>query len=61
MASTGTRLPAESRAALERAWLQILRHRHPDITWVPCRPSLTDHEADSREEIAYVVPRDAND
>jgi hypothetical protein len=30
-----TELPREARDGLMRAWLQLLRERHPDVTWVP--------------------------
>jgi hypothetical protein len=29
------RLPGEARDGLMRAWLQILREKHPGVTWVP--------------------------
>jgi hypothetical protein len=29
-----TKIPAEARAGLMRAWLEILRERHPGVTWV---------------------------
>jgi|GEM_PF-6623241 len=27
-------LPAEARDGLMRVWLEILREKHPDVTWV---------------------------
>jgi hypothetical protein len=30
-----SRLPREARDGLMRAWLEILRGQHPDVTWVP--------------------------
>jgi hypothetical protein len=30
-----TRLPREARDGLIRVWLEILRERHPGVTWVP--------------------------
>jgi hypothetical protein len=33
------RIPAEAREALMRAWLEILRERHPDVTF-ELRPLL---------------------
>jgi hypothetical protein len=30
-----SRLPCEARDGLMRAWLEILRDRHPSVTWVP--------------------------
>jgi hypothetical protein len=29
-----TPLPHEARDGLMRAWLDILRERHPDVTWI---------------------------
>ena len=28
-------LPMEARTGLMRAWIAILRTRHPDVTWIP--------------------------
>ena len=28
-------LPAEARAALMRAWIAILKKRHPGVVWLP--------------------------
>ena len=33
----GEPLPHEARHGLMRAWLEILRARHPGLTWVPAR------------------------
>jgi hypothetical protein len=30
-----SRLPHEARDGLMRAWLEILREQHPDVTWLP--------------------------
>ena len=30
-----SRLPREARDGLMRAWLEILREQHPDVTWLP--------------------------
>jgi hypothetical protein len=30
-----SRLPREAREGLLRAWLEILRERHPSVSWVP--------------------------
>ena len=30
-----TTLPRQARDGLMRAWLDILRERHPEVTWVP--------------------------
>ena len=38
-----TRLPPEARAALMRAWLEILKERHPEVTWIAKdEPSIED-------------------
>jgi hypothetical protein len=29
-----SRIPAQAREGLIRAWLDILREEHPDVTWV---------------------------
>jgi hypothetical protein len=29
------RIPSEARDGLMRAWLEILKARHPDVTWIP--------------------------
>jgi hypothetical protein len=29
------RIPREAREGLLRAWLEILREHHPDVTWLP--------------------------
>jgi hypothetical protein len=31
-------LPREARDGLMRAWLEILRERHPGSSWVPAEP-----------------------
>jgi hypothetical protein len=28
------RLPAEAREGLSRVWLEILREKHPNVTWI---------------------------
>jgi hypothetical protein len=30
-----SRLPREAREGLMRAWLEILRERHPEVAWIP--------------------------
>jgi hypothetical protein len=41
-----SRLPLEAREGLMRAWLEILRERHPGISWVPTEQE--GHDAASR-------------
>ena len=43
-----SRIPREARDGLMRAWLEILRDRHPGVAWV-----------ESRQESAHDAPRDA--
>jgi hypothetical protein len=38
-------IPREARDGLMRAWLEILREQHPDVTWLPLEDaSLMDDE-----------------
>jgi hypothetical protein len=30
-----SRLPREARDGIMRAWLEILRERHPEVSWIP--------------------------
>ena len=34
------RLPREAHDGLMRAWLAILRERHPNVTWVPAEQAV---------------------
>jgi hypothetical protein len=44
-----SRLPREARDGLMRAWLEILREQHPDVTWLPLEDasSMDDENTDS--------------
>ena len=50
------RIPREARDGLMRAWLEILRERHPEVTWVtatemgPHEEHLRADERTSQEE-----------
>ena len=33
-------IPREARDGLMRAWLEILRERHPDVMWIPASAEL---------------------
>jgi hypothetical protein len=33
------RLPREAREGIMRAWLEILKERHPEVTWIAEDPS----------------------
>ena len=48
-------IPRQARDGLMRAWLEILRERHPDVTWVAVRSleSLED-EIESMDATATV-------
>jgi hypothetical protein len=37
-----SRLPREARDGLMRAWLEILRERHPDTSWIPAGETPTE-------------------
>jgi len=40
-----SQIPREAREGLMRAWLEILRERHPGVTWLPIEHgSLNDDE-----------------
>ena len=45
------KLPPEARDGLMRAWLAILRERHPSVVWIPVEPDRTESgaEADRRD------------
>jgi hypothetical protein len=43
-----SRIPREARDGLMRAWLEILRERHPGVTWLPLEDGpLNDDETTS--------------
>jgi hypothetical protein len=46
--ATMSRLPREARDGVMRVWLEILRERHPSVTWVP----LTDRPPEDDENLA---------
>jgi hypothetical protein len=35
-----SRIPHEARDGLMRAWLEILREQHPDVSWLPLEDGL---------------------
>jgi hypothetical protein len=37
-------LPREARDGLMRAWLEILRERHPHVSWVPAMQECSGNE-----------------
>jgi len=42
-----SQLPKEAREGLMRAWLAVLRKRHPEVTWIPVG-----------KEFRHLAPRD---
>jgi len=34
-------LPREAREGLMRAWLELLKERHPTVTWIPATAETT--------------------
>jgi hypothetical protein len=36
-----TPLPREAREGIMRAWLEILRERHPCMSWIPVTDTMT--------------------
>jgi hypothetical protein len=36
-----SRLTSEARDGLMRAWLELLRERHPCVSWVPVSDTMT--------------------
>ena len=53
-----SRLPGEARDGLMRAWLEILRERHPGVSWLPLEDgSLKDDSpTDAQSETSELVP-----
>jgi hypothetical protein len=45
-----SRLPREARDGLVRAWLEILRDRHPEVSWIAADTAETAVSSASREE-----------
>jgi hypothetical protein len=44
-----SRIPREARDGLMRAWLEILREQHPDVSWLPLEDGspMDDERTDS--------------
>jgi hypothetical protein len=50
-------IPREAREGLMRAWLEILRERHPGTSWiVEESPSEDDPPSDARSETSELLP-----
>ena len=43
------RIPSEARDGLMRAWLDILRERHPEVAWIPAE--TVDHNEERGEQV----------
>jgi hypothetical protein len=39
-------IPREAREGLMRAWLDILRERHPELTWIPAEDAQEEDKAE---------------
>jgi hypothetical protein len=37
-----TKIPREAREGLMRAWVAILKERHPQVTWIARDPGIDD-------------------
>jgi hypothetical protein len=37
-------IPRQARDGLMRAWLEILRERHPDVSWLPAMQDCSGNE-----------------
>ena len=47
------RLPQAAREGLMRAWLEVLRQRHPHVSWIPAAaPTIITDESDPENELA---------
>jgi hypothetical protein len=45
-------LPREAREGLMRAWLELLRERHPGVTWVAATAAVSTSDKAQREEVS---------
>lgn len=52
-----TRITREAREGLMRAWLEILREKHPGVTWVPVAEatSTEDHPSSAMPDSPAAV------
>ena len=49
------RIPREAREGIMRAWLEILRQRHPEVSWVAIREEdQAEDETSPEQEIVCV-------
>jgi hypothetical protein len=46
-----SRLPREAREGMMRAWLEILRDRHPGVSWVPIEQAASEGDGASPDEV----------
>jgi hypothetical protein len=47
-------MPREAREGLMRAWLDILRERHPEVMWIPAE--TVEQEREREAEVASADP-----
>jgi hypothetical protein len=45
-----TLIPREAREALTRVWLEILRERHPDTSWIPAGEAPTEEGSPTKAQ-----------
>jgi hypothetical protein len=43
-------IPREAREGVMRAWLEILRQRHPGVTWIPAE-TVEDDDQPERQDL----------
>jgi hypothetical protein len=53
-----TRLSQEARDGLMRAWLEILRERHPCVSWIPVADTMTCQDEPPSTETPMRCPRE---
>jgi hypothetical protein len=50
-----SRLPREARDGIMRAWLEILRERHPGTSWIVEEPREDDSPTNTQNETAELA------
>ena len=45
-----SQIPREAREGLMRTWLEILRERHPDTSWIPAGESPTEEGSPTKAQ-----------
>jgi hypothetical protein len=49
-------LPLAARVGLQQAWLEVLRKRHPGVTWMTVEANNETKEAKASQGLAKGVP-----